>query len=81
MPGVTKDDITINLDSGKLTLAGIRRIGANGTGNWEEFGEAEYGRTFSVPQIIDVNKVRAELKDGGSRDSIFQSLRPPNPDR
>ncbi len=64
MPGVNKDDITVNIDNGKLTLSGVRKIDATGAALWEEFGSVEYHRTFSVPQSIDVDKVHAELKDG-----------------
>lgn len=64
MPGVKKDDITINIDNGNLTLSGIRSVTSEGAAEWEEFGEVEYQRAFSVPQTIDVGKVNAELKDG-----------------
>lgn len=64
MPGVQKDDITINIDNGSLTLSGLRSLTKEGAADWEEFGDLEYQRAFSVPQSIDVNSVKAELKDG-----------------
>lgn len=64
LPGVDKKDITINIDNGKLSLGGVRRFESKGSAQWEEFGNVEYQRTFSVPQTIDVNKIIAELKDG-----------------
>ena len=65
MPGVIKEDINVNLDNGKLDISGIRTMEKNrGTATWEEFGDIEYRRRFSVPQSIDVEKVSAELKDG-----------------
>jgi len=64
MPGVTKDDISVNIDNGNLALTGVRSMTKGGAAEWEEFGEVEYQRVFSVPQTIDVNKVSAELKDG-----------------
>jgi HSP20 family molecular chaperone IbpA len=64
MPGVTREDIAINIDNGKLHLSGIRGIKADGAANWVEFGDVEYIRSFSVPQTIDLEKVNAELKDG-----------------
>jgi HSP20 family molecular chaperone IbpA len=64
MPGVTKEDISINIDNGRLHLSGVRKIETSGATNWMEFGDAEYNRSFSVPQTIDVEKVNAELKDG-----------------
>jgi len=64
MPGVLKDDITVNIDNGNLALTGVRSMTKGGAAEWEEFGEVQYQRVFSVPQTIDVNKVSAELKDG-----------------
>jgi HSP20 family protein len=64
MPGVTKEDMTINLENGKLSIAGIRRLESGGTPQFIEFGAVEFRRNFSVPQGIDTNKVNAELKEG-----------------
>lgn len=64
MPGVEKKDITINIDNGRLSLGGVRKFESKGSAQWEEFGNVEYQRTFSVPQTIDVNKIIAKLKDG-----------------
>jgi len=64
MPGVNKEDVTVNIENGKLTLTGIRKIDVKGAAQLEEFGEVEYRRIFSVPQTINVEKVNAELKDG-----------------
>ncbi len=64
MPGVAKEDISVHLDNGKLSLTGVRRMEHGGTARMEEFGAVEYRRIFSVPQGIDMDKVNAELKDG-----------------
>jgi HSP20 family molecular chaperone IbpA len=64
MPGVENKDITVNIDNGKLSLTGIRKIESNGAVQWEEFGNVEYQRNFSVPQTINVEKINAVLKDG-----------------
>jgi HSP20 family molecular chaperone IbpA len=64
MPGVAKDQVTINVDNGKLEIAGTRKLQTKGTSTWQEFGDVEYRRVFSVPQSIDVGKVHAELKEG-----------------
>ena len=64
MPGVEKKDISINIDNGKLSLGGTRKFESRGSAQWEEFGDVEYQRTFSVPQTIDVDKIVAQLKDG-----------------
>lgn len=64
MPGVSKEDISVNVDNGKLDISGIRKMEASGAANWQEFGNVEYRRSFSVPQTIDVGKVGAKLEDG-----------------
>ncbi len=64
MPGVAKEDVSVNVDNGKLSISGVRSLQVSGAANWEEFADVEYRRAFSVPQSIDVAKVNAELKDG-----------------
>lgn len=64
MPGVNKDEITINIDNGKMILSAIRRLPSGGASTWREFGNAEFRRNFSVPQNIDTDKVSAEVRDG-----------------
>ena len=56
--------IAINIDNGRMVLQGVRRVASQGAASWQEFGEVEFQRNFSVPQTIDVGKVHAELKDG-----------------
>jgi HSP20 family molecular chaperone IbpA len=64
MPGVTKEDVSVNIDNGTLSLSGVRRFDKKGISTWEEFWDVEYVRSFSIPQSIDVERVEAELKDG-----------------
>jgi len=64
MPGVDKKDLTVNIDNGRLALGGVRKLETSGATQWEEFGDVEFQRTFSVPQTIDAEKIDAELKDG-----------------
>jgi len=64
MPGVHKDDITVNIANGKLAISGVRRLDHQSVSNWEEFVDVEYVRSFSIPQTINVEDVEAKLKDG-----------------
>ena len=64
MPGVVKENISVNIDNGTLSLSGVRTLASKGIANWEEFLDVKYIRNFSVPQTIDVERVEAELKDG-----------------
>ncbi|MFV0437412.1 MAG: Hsp20/alpha crystallin family protein [Desulfopila sp.] len=65
MPGVTKEEITVNIDNGKLEITGTRRLtGETGSVTLRELTDVEYRRSFSVPQTIAVSEVNATLKDG-----------------
>lgn len=64
MPGVVKEDVSVNIDNGTLSVSGIRKIETRGSSIWEEFSDVEYVRSFSVPQTIEMERVEAELKDG-----------------
>lgn len=64
MPGVVKENISVDIDNGKLSISGVRRLETEGAATYEEFSDVEYVRSFSIPQTIDVEKVEAELKNG-----------------
>lgn len=64
MPGVVREDISVGIDNGTLSLSGIRKLESKGARNWQEFDEVEYVRSFSIPQTIAVERVEAELKEG-----------------
>ena len=59
IPGVKKEDVSVNIDNGTLSLSCVRRLDNKGVSNWEEFSDVEYVRSFSVPQSIDVERVEA----------------------
>ncbi|WP_028583806.1 Hsp20/alpha crystallin family protein [Desulfogranum mediterraneum] len=64
MPGVAKEEISLNLDNGKLFIAGTRTMEAGGAAKWREFGNVVFSRTFAVPQSIDTTQVTAHLENG-----------------
>ena len=64
MPGVVKENISVDIDNGKLSISGVRKLETEGAATYEEFSDVEYVRSFSIPQTIDVEKVEAELKNG-----------------
>jgi len=55
VPGVEKDDVTVNLEKNQLSLRAKRTV------NGQAF---DYARTFVVPQGIDAEQISAELKLG-----------------
>ena len=64
MPGVARENVTVNVDNGKLEISGIRKLQKKGNDTWQEFTDVEYRRVFAVPQSIVVGNVQAELKEG-----------------
>ena len=48
MPGVRKDDITINVDNGNLTLSGVRSVARGGAADWEEFQAPRNDQRFEA---------------------------------
>ena len=64
IPGVLKENISVDIDNGTLTISGARKLEIKGAATYEEFSDVEYVRSFSVPQTIDVERVEAELKNG-----------------
>jgi len=67
LPGMRKEDIDISIHDGVLTVAGERKED-------EKYHQAEvyraerflgrFQRTFTLPTLVDANKVKASYKDG-----------------
>lgn len=74
VPGVTREDLCINLDKDQLTIEGGARQLAEQRALGCEFRAVDYRRKFVVPPGIDGSKISAELKDG------VLSLRLPKPE-
>jgi HSP20 family molecular chaperone IbpA len=66
MPGVTKDDLKINLDNNQLTIVGDvappERSGEIDL--FREFQTGRYFRQFNISDVIDQSKIEATLTDG-----------------
>lgn len=66
MPGVTQDQIDIHLDNYELEITGKQAV-AVPEGHDLLVGEYDTGifkRKFSIPQLIDRDKIRARLHNG-----------------
>jgi HSP20 family protein len=67
LPGVKQEDLDIQLTENRLTVAGKREAEERKEGErWYAY-ERTYGtftRSFSLPEGVDAEHVRAELKDG-----------------
>jgi HSP20 family protein len=67
LPGLSKDDIDVRIDDGKLTLSGERRSENEVAEDKYYRRERTYGkfvRSFELPADIDSDQVAAEFKDG-----------------
>ena len=66
LPGLTRDDIDIQVQDGTVTLQGRRRSPAVPCERYHrvERGHGAFKRRFSVPVPIDTRGVLADLKEG-----------------
>ncbi|MBX3303287.1 MAG: Hsp20/alpha crystallin family protein [Nitrospira sp.] len=67
IPDVKKEDVKVTLEDGVLTIQGERKYEKEEKGKKYHRIERSYGsfvRTFSLPDVIDDDKVQAEFKDG-----------------
>ena len=66
LPGLTRDDIDIQVQDGTVTLQGRRRSSAVPCERYHrvERGHGAFRRRFSVPVAIDTQGVSADLKEG-----------------
>lgn len=67
IPDVKKDDVKITLEDGVLTIQGQRKQAKEQHSTKYHRIERSYGsfaRTFSLPDVIEVENVKAEFKDG-----------------
>ena len=73
LPGVERKDIALNLEKNVLTLKGERRFEKETKQENYHRIERAYGgfsRSFSIPAMVDEEKIRAEYKDGILRISL-----------
>jgi HSP20 family molecular chaperone IbpA len=64
VPGVTREQMTLHLDKGKLTIEAKRTETRDGSPLAAEYRAFDYRRTFLVPQGIEADKIVAELDQG-----------------
>ena len=67
LPGIDRKDIALSLDNNVLTLKGERRFEKETRQENYHRIERAYGtfsRAFSIPAIVDEEKIRADYKDG-----------------
>jgi HSP20 family molecular chaperone IbpA len=64
LPGVTKQDLRLDIDDDELKLEGTRNTSQEGALVAGECRPVDYRRKFVVPQGVDREKIDAELTAG-----------------
>jgi HSP20 family protein len=67
LPAVKKEDVSVTVEDGMLTLSGERRQKEEQNGEKFHKVESFYGdfsRSFALPDAIDAGAIRAESQDG-----------------
>jgi HSP20 family protein len=67
LPGVSSDDVTVELHDNVLAVKGEKRFEREETGKTYYFSERRFGsfhRSFRLPEDVDPEKVSADFKDG-----------------
>lgn len=66
LPGVTKDTLDLSVEEGELTITGQRawKRPEGWTPLYRETSESTFRLVLTHDNVIDLDKVRAELRDG-----------------
>jgi HSP20 family protein len=69
LPGLTRDQIEIHAEEGRITLRGSRASGPGREIPCEQYhrverGHGRFSRAFSLPEPIAVDAITADLNDG-----------------
>ena len=67
LPGVSKDDVTVDIKDNVLTIKGVRNYDQKVEKDSYYRRERCYGkfyRAFSLPDAVDPNRIEASYKDG-----------------
>ncbi len=67
IPGVSKDELDINVTGDTLTLSGSRKpedLPQGAKYHRQERNYGEFSRSIRLPYTVDVNKVKASFKNG-----------------
>lgn len=66
MPGVKREDMTIDLDDGELTITGNTSLVYGEKEHFvdTQFGDSEYVRSIAISDIVDRDGIKANLENG-----------------
>ena len=64
MPGVDKEDVEITAEKDTLTVLGNVKVETYGEVVYRETRIGNYRRQFTLPDDINTDRIKAEMKDG-----------------
>ena len=66
LPGLTRDDLQIQVRDGRLTISGARRERQEACEQYHQIerGHGSFSRTFQLPLPVDTERISADLHDG-----------------
>lgn len=67
LPDVARDDLNVSVDNGVLTIRGEKKQEKEEKGKKFHRIERHYGsfsRSFTLPENVDISKIKANFKDG-----------------
>ncbi len=66
LPGLSEDDVEIELKDGRLTLRGQKNVTRDGNGDLRisERSFGSFARTMTLPDSVDIEKITAEFDKG-----------------
>ena len=69
LPGLTREQIEIHAEDSRIVIRGARRADGGRDIPCEQYhrverGHGRFSRAFALPEIIDVDAITADLKDG-----------------
>lgn len=66
MPGVTREDLTIDIEGDELSIVAVTRFGRGCSERVHalEFGDVEYHAKFVLSDMVDVEGIGAQLSNG-----------------
>lgn len=76
LPGMKKEDISVNLENGRLSISGERSFQKEDNGETYHRVESQYGsfnRSFQLPDNVDEESINAKYEDGLLKISVDKS--------
>ena len=64
LPGATKESIDVNVEKGILTISAPAQVSSLGTSVYREFELGSYYRQFTIPDVLDHVKAKADFSNG-----------------